>query len=83
MSDEPTEHVIWGPLTEFLIELVGGRTVTIWATAYHVENRDYVFSILMRGSPGYDIDVARIPADAVARDSGMRGIEPNGTPNGG
>jgi hypothetical protein len=83
MSDEPSEHVVWGSLTEFPIELAGGQIVTIWATSYHVQERDYVFSVLMRGSPGYDVDIARIPADAVARHVGMRPAGPEGTPAGG
>jgi len=83
VSDKPFEHVVWGALTEFQIELAGGQLVTIWAHSYHVEDRNYVFSILMRGSPGYEVDVASIPAAAVSQDAGLRPIEPNQTSDAG
>ena len=71
MPNELTRHTFTGELTEFGVKLIGGEVVTIWADGYKAVGGAYVFEILMEGPPRYVVEVARIPATAVADDSGM------------
>jgi hypothetical protein len=48
----------------------GGGRIWIAAHAYHEDQGDYVFSALMKGTPNYEVEVARVPKAIVVRIEG-------------
>ena len=65
METDTTEHTIWGPLGDWAVTLTSGDVMRVTAHAYHVSDDEYVFSILMNGSPAYYVDLIRIPTALV------------------
>jgi hypothetical protein len=70
METDITEQAVWGPLGEWAVSFTSGDVVHVMAHAYEVRDDQYVFSILMRGSPGYCVDLIRIPVALVAEVEG-------------
>jgi hypothetical protein len=64
-SDSTEPATLTSPLGEWELTLVGGGRIRLSAHAYHEDQGDYVFAMLMVGTPHYEIDVARIPAAIV------------------
>ena len=65
-SDSTGEATLTGPLGEWQLGLVGGDRIWVAAHAFHEDQGDYIFSVLMRGAPNYEIEVARVPKAIVA-----------------
>jgi hypothetical protein len=70
MATDSTEHAVWGPLGDWEVTLTSGDVVRVTAHAYEVRDDEYVFSILMRGSPAYFVDLIRIPVALVTEVEG-------------
>ena len=70
METDITEHAVWGPLGDWAVTFTSGDVLRVTAHAYELRDDEYVFSILMRGSPGYYIDLIRIPVGLVAEVEG-------------
>ena len=70
METDKTEHAVWGQLGDWAATITGGDVLRVAAHAYEVRDDEYVFSILMRGSPGYFVDLIRIPVAVVAEVQG-------------
>jgi hypothetical protein len=65
MKPEEPAHDLTSDLDPWEIRLVGGHTLHLKAHGYSEEGPDYVFVALMKGSPHYLIEVARLPISAV------------------
>lgn len=47
------------------VRLAGGETIQLLAHGYSIEGDEYVFSLLMDGTPPFDVDAARLPRSLV------------------
>jgi hypothetical protein len=63
----PHEFKIAGELGSWEVSLVGGGTLRLAAHAYSQQDGDYVFVALAEGAPHYEVELARIPVELVAR----------------
>lgn len=70
MSSAPGEFKITGQLGSWDVSLVDGGTVRLAAHAYSQQEDDYVFVALAEGAPSFEVELARIPVNLVARISG-------------
>lgn len=48
------------------VELVSGGTAYVHADGYSEEDGEFVFSVLVEGSPNFEFHVARLPVAIVA-----------------
>ncbi len=47
------------------VTLVGGQTIQLLAHGYSIEGDEYVFSLLMDGTPPLEVHAARLPRSLV------------------
>ncbi|HEX5945962.1 MAG TPA: hypothetical protein VFY82_06770 [Acidimicrobiales bacterium] len=47
------------------VTLVGGDTIQLLAHGYSIEADEYVFSLLVDGTPPFEVDAARLPRSLV------------------
>lgn len=50
----------------WFVELTTGATLEVLTHGYHIEDGRYVFSLLFKGEPNFEVTVLSIPADLVA-----------------
>ncbi len=65
MNPEGPAHQLTSDLDPWEIRLVSGHVLHVNAHAYSEKSRDYVFVALMKGSPNYEIELARVPISVV------------------
>jgi hypothetical protein len=70
MSHEMSGFKLAGELGSWDISLVHGGALRLAAHAYSRQEHDYVFVALAEGRPNYEVELARIPVDLVARING-------------
>ena len=63
----PADVRLVGVLGSWEVFLAGGGVLRLAAHAYAQEQADYVFVALAEGSPGHEIELARIPITLVAK----------------
>jgi hypothetical protein len=69
-------HETSGPVTitdglgSWVISLVGGGKLRLAAHAFSRQGDDYIFVVLAEGEPDYEIEIASIPVNLVARIEG-------------
>ena len=54
----------------WVVTLAGGHDAQITASGYSENDGDYVFSMLIEGTPPLDVEVVRLPSDLVENISG-------------
>jgi hypothetical protein len=69
-SDKTGTFKIIGELGSWEVSIVSGGTLRLAAHAFSLEGADYVFVALAEGQPHYEIELARIPKELVARIAG-------------
>jgi hypothetical protein len=47
------------------VTLIGGQTIQLLAHGNSIEGDEYVFSLLMDGTPPFEVDAARLPRSLV------------------
>jgi hypothetical protein len=63
-------HRFTGEPGHWEVILHEGATVRVRADAFWEDGDDYVFVVLMEGTPRYDFEVARIPKVAASEPNG-------------
>jgi hypothetical protein len=54
------------PPERWLVDLATGDVLEVLTHGYSIEDGRYVFSLLFRGSPNFEVTVLSIPASLVA-----------------
>lgn len=52
-------------LSKWEVRLKSGEVIVLFSNSFSREGEEYVFDILMEGSPNFLVDVARVPVDLV------------------
>ncbi len=68
--ERPHEFKITGELGSWEVSLVSGGILQLAAHAYSRQEGDYVFVALAEGVPHYEVELARIPVELVAKVTG-------------
>ena len=67
MTEIPRTLIVSGQLASWEVVLTSRSTIAVAAHAYSQRDGAYVFSVLMDGSPPFEVDVAVIPETIVDR----------------
>ena len=66
MTDYERARELACPPERWFIDLVTGETLEVLTHGYSIEGDRYVFSLLFRGTPNFNVTVLSLPAAMVA-----------------